>query len=399
MTLGTGDAHDCGHVTHLDVDTRTLLAMPYRDCTHGGITPAINLSATYAQPTDGTKGIYEYQRCGNPTVASTEQLLGRLEGAEYTYGFATGMAAVTAALSLLKAGDHVVFCANLYGGTYNHARHYFPRHGITFELVDDLNALTAVPDSTAMVFVESPTNPNMRIIDLAHTVELARAVGARVVVDNTFLTAYVQRPLDFGVDLVLYSATKYLNGHDDALGGFCLTNDEEIAEGLKFSLWEMGAALSPFSSYLIGRGLKTLTLRMDQQLRNAEVLVAHLKDSEHLKSLYWAGSYSAEEAAIHQAQTTGPNQGRCGIFSFELADHIDRSRFLEALQIVTFAVSLGGLGTLICHPASQTHESFDDNDLAQSGISPALLRCSVGIEQIDDVIADIDQAFAAATGH
>ena len=321
-------------------------------------------------------------------------LLAALEGAAHAAAFASGMAATAAALSTLRVGEEILLPASVYGGTYRFVEEVLPGRGVTGRYVDDLGTLTDADftPATRAVFVETPSNPTLRITDLRRTVELAHRHGALVIVDNTFMTPVLQRPLDLGADLVVQSATKYLAGHSDLLAGVVTTDHDHLAEGLRRDQATQGGVLSPQDSFRLIQSLKTLPLRLGRQQENAAAIAAHLRGRSDIARVLTPGSHSEEEARIHASQAAGNG----AVLSFELAEELDRVAFLDALRIPSYAVSLGGVETLICRPAGMTHEAMSQEARDRAGISDGLLRLAVGIEHIDDLIADLDQALAAA---
>lgn len=372
----------------------TIAVQALRDHEHGAVVPPIHLSSTFELDPATSDGAYAYQRGANPTRAQLQTVLAAIEGAQHAFAFATGMAATGAALGLLEGGDEVILSASVYGGTYRFVDTVFPGRGVTGRFVEDLGTLTEADftERTRMVFVETPANPTLRVTDLRRIVELAHAHGALVVVDNTFMTPVLQRPLELGADLVVQSATKYLAGHSDLLAGVVTTDDAELAERIALAQKVLGGVLSPFDSYRLIQDIKTLPLRLGRQQESAVAIAAHLREHEAVARVLLPGSTSEAEAVVHASQASGPG----AVLSFELADGVDRVAFLRALRIPVYAVSLGGVESLICHPATMTHEAMTPQARADAGISDELLRLSVGIESVEDLIADLDQALAAA---
>ncbi|VEI13904.1 trans-sulfuration enzyme family protein [Trueperella bialowiezensis] len=359
-----------------------------------GIVPAIQLSSTFAQPTDGTFGPHAYQRGSNPTRAAAETLLAAIEDARHAAAFATGMAATASIFSLVDPGQRVLLSRNLYGGTYRYATTYFPKYGISYDFLDDPNSLTAdaIPDDTALIFIETPTNPGLEVIDIARVAAAAKAKGVLFAVDNTFLTARLQRPLELGADVSVYSATKYLGGHGDLLAGAVVTNDDDLIERVQFHRNTYGSPLAPFDSYSLIRGIKTLDLRLARQQDNTLAVIDFLSNRPEISRVNYAGSRSAQEAEIQRKQARGIG----AVLSFELAPDVDHEAFVSNLGFIDYAVSLGGVESLICTPATMTHESFTEADRAKAGISDTLLRFAVGIEDIDDIIDTLSSALEAA---
>jgi cystathionine gamma-lyase/cystathionine beta-lyase/cystathionine gamma-lyase/homocysteine desulfhydrase len=361
------------------------------DPTTGAVSVPIYQTSTYAQEGLGKHKGFEYARTQNPTRLALEQNIAALEGARFGYAFASGMAAIDATLRLVRAGDHVVVSDNTYGGTYRLFSRVLANYGIEFTYVDTSDASNveaAIRDNTRMVFVETPTNPVMMVTDLQAVSDIAHARGARVVCDNTFLSPYLQRPLEFGVDIVLHSTTKYLNGHSDSVGGVVVLNDEEDAEWIKFIQNSVGAILSPFDSWLIMRGTKTLALRMEQHDRNGRAVAAFLEEHPKVEKLYYPGSLSHRQHDLAKRQ----QRGFGGMVAFDVGSLVNARAVLEGVRLCTLAESLGAVETLISHPATMTHASVLPETRARLGITDGLVRISVGLEDVDDIIADLDQA-------
>ncbi|HEV7903562.1 MAG TPA: cystathionine gamma-synthase [Pyrinomonadaceae bacterium] len=361
------------------------------DATTGAVSVPIYQTSTYAQEGLGKHKGFEYARTQNPTRLALEQNIAALEGARFGYAFASGMAAIDATLRLVKAGDHVIVSDNTYGGTYRLFSRVLANYGVEFTYVDTSDASNveaALQDNTRMVFVETPTNPVMMVTDLQAVADIAHARGARVVCDNTFLSPYLQRPLEFGVDIVLHSTTKYLNGHSDSVGGVVVLNDEQDAEWIKFIQNSVGAILSPFDSWLIMRGTKTLALRMEQHDRNGRAVAAFLEEHPKVEKLYYPGSVSHRQHDLAKRQ----QRGFGGMVSFDVGSLENARTVLEGVRLCTLAESLGAVETLISHPATMTHASVLPETRARLGITEGLVRISVGLEDVDDIIADLDQA-------
>jgi cystathionine gamma-lyase/cystathionine beta-lyase/cystathionine gamma-lyase/homocysteine desulfhydrase len=361
------------------------------DATTGAVSVPIYQTSTYAQEGLGKHKGFEYARTQNPTRLALERNIAALEGARFGYAFASGMAAIDATLRLVKAGDHVVVSDNTYGGTYRLFSRVLSNYGIEFTYVDTSDASNveaAIRDNTRMVFVETPTNPVMMVTDLQAVSDIAHARGARVVCDNTFLSPYLQRPIEFGVDIVLHSTTKYLNGHSDSVGGVVVLNDEQDAEWIKFIQNSAGAILSPFDSWLIMRGTKTLALRMEQHDKNGRAVAAFLEEHPKVEKLYYPGSLSHRQHDLAKRQ----QRGFGGMVSFDVGSLENARAVLEGVRLCTLAESLGAVESLISHPATMTHASVLPETRARLGITDGLVRISVGLEDLDDIIADLDQA-------
>ena len=357
----------------------------------GSVTVPIYQTSTYAQEALGKHKGFEYARTQNPTRSAVERNIAALEGARFGFAFASGMAAIDATLRLVKAGDHVVVSDNTYGGTARLFNRILANYNIEFVYVDTSDALNveaAIKPNTKMVFLETPTNPIMTVTDLKEVSEIAHRAGARVVCDNTFMSPYLQRPLEFGVDIVVHSTTKYLNGHSDGVGGIVVLNDEEDANWIGFVQNSAGAILSPFDSWLVLRGTKTLALRMEQHDKTGRAVAAFLEEHPKVKKVYYPGSASHPQHALARRQ----QHGFGGMVAFDVGSLAAARTVLESVKLCTLAESLGGVETLISHPATMTHASVDEAKRQRLGITDGLVRISVGIEDTDDIIADLDQA-------
>jgi len=362
------------------------------EATTGAVTVPIYQTSTYAQEGLGKpRGGYEYARTQNPTRAAVEQNIAALEGAKYGFAFASGMAAIDSTLRLVKAGEHVVVSDNTYGGTFRLFSRVLSNYGIEFSFVDTtdvLNVEAAIRENTKMVFVETPTNPVMMVTDLRAVSDVAHRAGARVVCDNTFLSPYLQRPLEFGVDIVVHSTTKYLNGHSDSVGGVVVLDDERDAEWLGFIQNAVGAILSPFDSWLVLRGTKTLAVRMEQHDATGRQVAAFLEEHPKVERLYYPGSVSHKQHELAKRQ----QRGFGGMAAFDVGSLENARAVLESVRLCTLAESLGGVETLISHPATMTHASVLPETRSRLGITDGLVRISVGLEDAEDIIADLDQA-------
>jgi cystathionine beta-lyase/cystathionine gamma-synthase len=367
------------------------------DPTTGAVTVPIYQTSTYAQEGLGKNKVYEYARTQNPTSSAVERNIAALEGAKFGYAFASGMAAIDAVMRLVKSGDHVVVSDNTYGGTYRLFARVLANYGIEFDFVDTTdvsNVESALKQNTKMVFVETPTNPVMLVSDLKAISDLAHTAGARVVCDNTFMSPYLQRPIDFGVDIVVHSTTKYLNGHSDGVGGIVVLNDEEDANWIQFIQNSAGAILSPFDSWLVLRGTKTLALRMEQHDKSGRAVAAFLEEHPRVRKIYYPGSLTHKQHELAKRQ----QKGFGGMVSFDVGSLANATTVLESVKLCTLAESLGGVETLISHPATMTHASVLPETRERLGITDGLVRISVGIEDTDDIIADLDQALSHIQG-
>ncbi|MGI8556186.1 MAG: cystathionine gamma-synthase [Pyrinomonadaceae bacterium] len=361
------------------------------DTATGAVSVPIYQTSTYAQEALGKNKGFEYARTQNPTRAALEINIAALENARFGYAFASGMAAIDACLKLVKAGDHVIVGDNTYGGTYRLFSRVLSNYGIEFEFVDTTdisNVEKAFKPNTKMVFVETPTNPVMSVTDLKAVSEIAHAQGVRVVCDNTFMSPYLQRPTDFGVDIVVHSTTKYLNGHSDSVGGFVALNNEEDAEWIKFVQNGIGAILSPFDSFLVLRGTKTLAVRMEKHDENGRVVANFLAEHPRIEKVYYPGLTSHPQHELAKRQ----QKGFGGMVAFETGSLANAKKVLENVKVCTLAESLGGVESLISHPATMTHASVPLEKREELGITDGLVRISVGIEDIEDIISDLDQA-------
>ncbi len=363
------------------------------DPTTGAVSVPIYQTSTYAQEGLGKHKGFEYARTQNPTRLALERNIASLEGAQFGFAFASGMAGIDAVLRLVHAGEHVIVSDNTYGGTFRLFDRILTNYGIEFSFVDTSdadNVEAAVRPNTRIVYVETPTNPVMIVTDLQAVSDVAHRAGARVVCDNTFLSPYLQRPLEFGVDIVVHSTTKYLNGHSDGIGGAVVLNDEKDAASLAFIQNSVGAILSPFDSWLVLRGTKTLALRMEQHDRAGRTVAAFLEEHPKVERLYYPGSLSHRQHELAKRQ----QRGFGGMVAFDVGS-LERARtVLESVRLCTLAESLGGVETLISHPATMTHASVLPETRARLGITDGLVRISVGIEDAEDILADLDQALA-----
>src|ERR1043166_8392329 len=361
------------------------------DASTGAVTVPIYQTSTYAQESLGKNKGYEYARTQNPTRSAVERNIAALEGGRFGFAFASGMAAIDATLRLVKAGEHVIVSDNTYGGTSRLFTRILSNYNVEFDFVDtseSLNVEAAIKPNTKMVFVETPTNPVMIVTDLKEVSEIAHHAGARVVCDNTFMSPYLQRPLEFGVDIVVHSTTKFLNGHSDGVGGAVVLNNEDDAGWIAFIQTSAGPILSPFDSWLVLRGTKTLALRMEQHDKSGRAVAAFLEDHPKVLKIYYPGSKSHKQHDLAARQ----QKGFGSMVSFDVGSLENARAVLEGTQLCTLAESLGDVETLICHPATMTHASVAPEVRERLGITDGLVRISVGIEDTDDIIADIDQA-------
>lgn len=363
------------------------------DTATGAVSVPIYQTSTYAQEGLGKHKGYEYARTQNPTRSALEKNIAALEGARFGYAFASGMSATDAVLKLVKAGDHVLLGDNTYGGTYRLFARVLANYGVEFDLVDttDITKVeTAFKPNTKMVFVETPTNPVMSVTDLQAVSDVAHANGAKVVCDNTFMSPYLQRPLEFDCDIVVHSTTKYLNGHSDSVGGFVALNDEEDAQWIQFIQNSIGAILSPFDSFLVLRGTKTLAIRMEAHDKNGRQVANFLEEHPKINKVYYPGLVSHPQHELAKRQ----QKGFGGMVAFETGSLENAKKVLENVKLCILGESLGGVESLISHPATMTHASVPVEKRDSLGITDGLVRISVGIEDVEDIIADLDQALS-----
>ena len=367
---------------------------------HGGIdgdasTGAVNVpiyqTSTFKKGKFDADNAYEYSRSGNPTRAALEKLIAELEKGYAGFAFASGMAATTAVLSLFKTGDKILISNNIYGGTFRVLDKYFSNFGIHYSVFNSSNIeelKNNIDDSVKAIFIETPTNPLMGITDIEEVAKIAKENNLITIVDNTFMTPYLQKPITLGADIVIHSATKYLGGHSDLIAGLVVVNNNELAERIGFIQNSTGGVLSPFDSFLLIRGIKTLALRMDRHNSNAMVIAKFLKDRKEVEKVYYPGFVDHPGYKIQSKQAKGYG----GIISFVLKEGYDYKKFLENLELITFGESLGGVESLICHPATMTHAAIPSEMRQEIGITDNLIRLSVGVENVDDIIEDLIKA-------
>ena len=373
--------------------TRAIHAGQEPDPTTGAIMPPIYATSTYVQESPGVHKGYEYSRTQNPTRMAYERCIADLESGEHGFAFASGMAATATILELVDSGSHIVAMDDLYGGTRRLFSNVRERSaGLKFDYVDlsDMAAAAAaIGDDTAMVWIESPTNPLLKLVDLKAIVALAKKSRAIVVVDNTFATPYLQRPLELGADIVMHSATKFINGHSDMVGGIVATSSDKLAKRLGYLQNSIGAVSGPFDSFLALRGVKTLDVRMERHCRSAMQIAKWLEVHDSVESVLYPGLESHPQHELAREQMPGFG----GIVTFFIKGGLeDARRFLERCRVFSLAESLGGVESLVDHPAIMTHASVPSSERAKLGISDTLIRLSVGIEDVEDLKADLDQA-------
>ncbi len=366
------------------------------DPTTGAIMTPVYLTSTYVQAGPGVHQGFEYSRTRNPTRDALEGCLAALEGARHGLAFGSGLAATDAVLHLLEAGDHVLHCDDLYGGTFRIFDKVHRRHGLSFDAVDmsdPANVEAGLRPRTRLLWIESPTNPMLKLVDLGAVARIARARGVLTVVDNTFATPFFQRPLEHGIDAVVHSTTKYLNGHSDVVGGAVLTSDDDLDARLRFLQNAAGAVPGPMDAFLVLRGLKTLPLRMERHARNAEEIARFLEGHRQVERVIYPGLPSHPQHALAARQMSGFG----GMLSFVLRGGLPAARaFLGAVRVFACAESLGGVESLIEHPAIMTHASLPPETRRRLGIDDGLIRASVGIESVADLQEDLERGFEAA---
>jgi cystathionine gamma-lyase/cystathionine beta-lyase/cystathionine gamma-lyase/homocysteine desulfhydrase len=377
--------------------TRAIHAGQPPDPATGSVTVPIYQTSTYVQEELGRNKGFEYARVQNPTRSALEENLATLEGGLHGHAFASGMSAISTLLTLLHAGEHAVCSRNVYGGTFRLFHHILERYDLAFTWVDstDLDEIEgAITDRTRLVYVETPTNPMMEVTDIAAAAEIAHQHRSILAVDNTFMSPYFQRPLEHGADVVIHSTTKFLNGHSDSIGGALISKSAEHSDWFAFVQKSAGAILSPFDSFLVLRGIKTLEVRMERHeesgRRIARVLAAHPK----VRSVLYPGLPSHPGHEIQKRQASGFG----ALISFDVGTREAAKTLLDSVEVMSLAESLGGVETLISHPASMTHASVPAERRAELGISDGLVRVSVGLEDCDDLIADLEDGLAAVGG-
>jgi len=373
--------------------TEAIHAGQEPDSATGAVTVPIYQTSTYAQEGLGRHKGFEYARTQNPTRMALERNLAALENGRACFAFASGMAATNAVMTLLKSGDHVIVSDNTYGGTFRLFDKVLRNFGLEFSYVDARephNIEEAARAETRMVFIETPTNPVMSLVDIRAVSEISRRRGIRLVVDNTFMSPFFQRPLELGADIVVHSTTKYLNGHSDSVGGAVILNDEEDIRAMAFIQNAAGAILSPMDSWLVMRGTKTLAVRMRQHDENGRLVAQFLAEHPKVRKVYYPGLKSHPQYELAERQMSGFG----GMIAFETGSLENARQVLESVRLCTLGESLGGVETLISHPATMTHASVPEPERIRLGITDGLVRVSVGIEDVEDIIADLDQALS-----
>ena len=351
----------------------------------------LNFASTFPVEKFGVTQEFEYSRVSAPTRSQLEKLLANLEGGKYGYAFSSGMATTTSVFTMFEAGDHIVLGQDIYGGTYRILNDVYSKFGVESTFVDttDLeNIRKAIKPNTKAILIETPSNPLLDVTDIRGVVKLAKEHNLITIVDNTFMTPYLQRPLELGVDIVIHSATKFLSGHHDLLAGVAVTNDEKLAEKIQFAQTAAGALISPFDSWLLMRSLKTLKLRVEAAQKNTEKLIEFFQSHDAVDKIYYPTLDTNKGKKIHESQATGGG----AVFSFTLKDDSKVKTFFESLNVALFAASLGGAETLVTHPSTITHAEMPEEEKEARGFTHSLIRIAVGFENIDDLIADFKQA-------
>ncbi|TDS12744.1 cystathionine gamma-lyase [Maribacter caenipelagi] len=377
----------------LKFNTKTIHGGQQPDEAYGAVMPPIYQTSTYAQTTPGGHKGYQYSRSANPTRTALENSLASIEGGEFGLAFGSGIAAIDAVIKLLEPGDEVISTDDLYGGSYRIFKKIFEKFGIVFHFVS-MQGTDAVRDKinskTKLIWVETPTNPMMNIIDIKAIAALTKDKDILLAVDNTFATPYLQMPLELGADIVMHSATKYLGGHSDTVVGALVVKDKELADKLYFVQNASGAVCGPMDSFLVLRGIKTLHVRMQRHCENGRAIALYLKSNPKIEKVYWPGfeDHPNHHIAKEQMKDFG------GMISFvpKGGSYDNAIKIVERLQVFTLAESLGGVESLAGHPASMTHASIPKEERLRSGVVDSLIRLSVGIEDVDDLIADLEQA-------
>jgi len=382
-----------GDPRNLGFATRAVHAGQEPDPRTGAVAVPIYQTSTYVQHAVGEGAEFEYARVQNPTRWALEKQVATLEGGHAGHAFASGMSAIACLLTILQAGDHVVISRNTYGGVYRYVSRILERYNLAFSWVDtrDLAAVeAAMRPETKLVYLETPTNPLMDITDIAAVSELAHARGVRVAVDNTFLSPYFQRPFELGADFVVHSTTKFLNGHSDSIGGALVSRTAEDAEWFTLVQKSAGAILSPFDCFLVMRGIKTLAIRMERHERNARRIVDYLAGHPKVQQVLYPGLPDHPGHEIQKRQASGFGS----MITVEMGSYAAAKAMLDRLRVISLAESLGGVESLASHPASMTHASIPPERRVQLGLTDGMARLSVGIEDVEDLLADLEQALA-----
>lgn len=385
-------------MTNNDLSFETkLLHNQYKfDPTTGAVSIPLQHATTFHQPSVDTFGKYDYSRSLNPTREALEEMIAEMEGGTRGFAFSSGMAAISTAFLLLSQGDHIVITEDVYGGTFRMVTTVLTRFGIEHTFVDMTNleeVKAAIQPNTKLFYMETPSNPLMKVTDMKAVVEIAKEIGALTFVDNTFLTPYLQRPLDVGVDVVLHSATKFLGGHSDTLSGLAVVKDEELGKKLYTLQNSFGAVLGVQDAWLVIRGIKTLSVRMKQSQESAQKIAEYLQNHPNVQKVHYPGLEDHPGYHVQQSQAAGPG----AVLSFELESEDLFKEFVKNVKLPVFAVSLGGVESILSYPAKMSHAAMPEEERAKRGITNTLLRLSVGLEDPEDIIKDFTQALEAGT--
>ncbi len=373
--------------------TRLIHGSHAVDPATGALSLPVYQTSTFAQKSVDRFGKYDYARSGNPTREALEEAIADLEGGSQAFAFGSGMAAISSTLMLFAPGDHLVVCEDVYGGAFRVLTKLFGQWGLSVTFVDAtrLEAMeAAIRPETKAIYLETPSNPLLKITDIRGAAAIARSHGLLTLVDNTFMTPYLQRPLELGCDIVMHSGTKFLNGHSDVVCGFAVAKDEQLAHRLGFIQNAFGAILGPQDCWLTLRGLKTLKVRMEESQRSALKVAAFLDGCPKVKRVYYPGLSTHPGNAVHSGQADGPG----AVLSFELESFELTKRLLEGVELAAFAVSLGGVESILSYPARMSHAAMSPADRAERGISDTLVRLSIGLEDPDDLISDLARVIA-----
>ena len=357
----------------------------------GALSVPIYQTSTYHQFDINNFGKYDYSRSGNPTREVLENCIAKLEGGKYGYAFSSGMAAISSVLSIFSAGDHIIVCSDVYGGTYRAVTQLFSRFNIEFTFVDasdTLNIKNAIKENTKAIYLETPSNPLLKVTDLKASIKLAKECGAIVIVDNTFMSPYLQRPLELGADIVVHSATKFIGGHSDVIAGLAVTSDEELGKRIYQIQNTFGAILGPQDCWLVIRGLKTLKVRMNESQKNAQELAEWLEAREEVEAVYYPGLDSNKGKSIHLSQADGGG----AVLSFKLKTLENTTKFLNTITNAAVAVSLGAVETIVSYPVKMSHASIPKDEREKLGVTDTLIRVSLGLEDIEDIIKSFKDA-------
>ena len=380
----------------MNFNTKVIHGGQHHESATGSVNVPVFLTSTFAQKSPGVHSGYEYSRAANPTRQALEDGLASIENGARGLAFGSGLAAIDCVLKVLNPGDEVIACDDLYGGTYRMFTRLFDKYQLKFTFVnmDDASKVADhITENTKLIWLETPTNPLMKLIDIKAVCDIAKAKNILVAVDNTFASPYIQRPLDLGADIVMHSATKYLGGHSDVIAGALIAKDTELGEKLHFIQFASGGILGPHDSYLVLRGIKTLALRMQRHSENGQKIAEYLQNHALVKDVIYPGLSSHPQHELAKSQMKNGFGGMVS-FNFKSGKKDEAVKFLEKLKVFTLAESLGGVESLANHPALMTHASIPAEKRAEIGITDDLVRLSVGIEDIDDLIADLERAFA-----